>query len=391
MVAEYILWLRRQGRYREALALLEGCEAAGATGDRLSAALMFVVQMRHYLGDLSQTQVEMLNRAFLFAETDEQRSALLHELGRMLRAQGDLPGARATLERTLEINATVFGTEEHPSVATSLHELAGVLHAQGDLPGARATLERTLEIKARLYGSRDHYSTALSEMNLGFLLLEQGDPARAVALLRHAYQVFHSQLGPEHSYTQSLARWFADNISAIPDPVREATTQARTAAQRGDLAAAIEAQEQAVAHLRSTVADDRDTLVRLSMLLYNLAGYYSQAERWHDAVTALAEVVALDERTGHEDLASDRAALEQAQRMAAVTPEEHSRPEAAADALSHIQALADQARDAASAALRGEFDRYTLLAWLDEIAERAAADEIPLTHHGRSWQPTSRR
>ena len=549
MVEEYILWLRRQGRYREALALLEGCEAAGATGDRLSAALMFVVQMRSNLGDLSQTQVEMLNRALILAETDERRSDLLYELGGMLHAQGDLPGARATLERVLEIQATVFGTEEHPDVAAALHELAivlraqgdlpgaratlervleiqatvfgteehpdvataldalaivlhtqgdlpgaratleraleikatvfgteehpdvaaalhelarvlhtqgdlpgaratlervleiqatvfgteehphvaaalhelaGVLHDQGDLPGARATLERALEIqatvfgteehpdvaaslhalagvlrtqgdlsgaratleraleiKAQLYGSRDHYSTARSEMNLGLLLLEQGDTDRAVALLRHAYQVFHSQLGPEHPHTQSLARWFADSASATPDPVREATTQADAAAQRGDLAAAIEAQERAVAHLRSTAADDRDTLVGLSMLLYNLAQYYSQAERWHDAVTALAEVVALDERTGHEDLASDRAALEQAQRMAAATPEERSRFEAGADTLSQIQVLADQARDAAIAALRGEFDRHTLLALLDETAERAAADESP--------------
>jgi hypothetical protein len=43
MIEEYVLWLRRQGRYREALALLEGCEAAGVTGDRLSAALMLDV------------------------------------------------------------------------------------------------------------------------------------------------------------------------------------------------------------------------------------------------------------------------------------------------------------------------------------------------------------
>ncbi len=42
----------------------------------------------------------------------------------------DLPGARI-LERSLEIDALVHGTEEHPSVAASLHALAGVLQAQG--------------------------------------------------------------------------------------------------------------------------------------------------------------------------------------------------------------------------------------------------------------------
>ena len=89
-------------------------------------------------------------------------AASLHELAGVLRAQGDLPGARANLERVLEIHATVFGTEEHPDVATSLHELAGVLHAQGDLPGARANLERALEIHAAVFGTEEHPSVAAS-------------------------------------------------------------------------------------------------------------------------------------------------------------------------------------------------------------------------------------
>jgi Tetratricopeptide repeat len=84
-----------------------------------------------------------------------------------------------------------------------------VLHAQGDLSGARAKLERALEIDARVYGSRDLYSTAISEMNLGFIILEQGDTSRAIELLGHAYEVFRRQLGPEHPHTQSLARLFA--------------------------------------------------------------------------------------------------------------------------------------------------------------------------------------
>jgi tetratricopeptide (TPR) repeat protein len=206
-------------------------------------------------------------------------------------------------------------------------------------------------------------------MNLGFLLLEQGDNSQAVELLRHAYEVFRSQLGPEHPYTQSLARHFAGSTNAATDPVREATEQAR--------AAAIEAQERAVAHLRSTATDDPNTLVRLSVILYNLAGYYRQAGRWDDAVAALEEVVALDERTSHEDLASDREALEQARHMASLTPEERSGLEAAADASSRISDLADQAKDAAIAVLHGELDRETLIARLGEMAERAAADEPP--------------
>ena len=63
ILQEYVLRLRDQGCYREALALLEGCEAAGATGERLSAALMFIVQMRRQLGNRAPAQVQMLERS----------------------------------------------------------------------------------------------------------------------------------------------------------------------------------------------------------------------------------------------------------------------------------------------------------------------------------------
>ena len=75
--------------------------------------------------------------------------------------------------------------------------------------------------------------------------------------------------------------------------------------------------------------------------------------------------------------------------MAAATPEERSELAAAADPLVQIHTLANEARDAAIAVLRGELDRDTLLPSLDETAARAVQTS-PLTHHGRSSQPTSR-
>jgi hypothetical protein len=65
---------------------------------------------------------------------------------------------------------------------------------------------------------------------------------------------------------------------------------------------------------------DEETLVTLSVLLHNLAGYYQDAERYDDAVTALEEVVAIDERINHPDLAQDQQALAQARRLAEMTP-----------------------------------------------------------------------
>ena len=97
--------------------------------------------------------------------------------------------------------------------------------------------------------------------------------------------------------------------------------QAHNSAQRGDVQSAIQYQEQAVTLARGA-GEGRDELVKLSVKLYNLAGYYSGADRHDDAVKTLEEVVALDEKTGHSDLESDRQALEAARKNAALTPEE---------------------------------------------------------------------
>lgn len=135
----------------------------------------------------------------------------LHELARVFQSQGDLAGARDLLERSLRIKAKVYGSEDHPNVATSLHALARVLQAQGDLAGARDHLERVLRIEERIYGTRDHWSSAVTEQALAEVLLQQGDEndrPRVVQLLVHAYRTFKSQLGDDHPRTRVLAQLF---------------------------------------------------------------------------------------------------------------------------------------------------------------------------------------
>jgi hypothetical protein len=175
----------------------------------------------------------------------------------------------------------------------------------------------------------------------------------------------------------------------------------------------------------------REALVTLSVLLYNLSGYYQAAGRHEEAVAALEEVVALDERTGHPDLASDREALEAARRLAAMSPQEREAlqaaaaqaggvdsdieaelaqlaPEAraqleaaarefaqwleqmspeeraaqvaqmeAAARRTQIESLADQARDGAIAVLRGEAEREALIERIEGVAGQAAEGEAP--------------
>jgi tetratricopeptide (TPR) repeat protein len=122
-------------------------------------------------------------------------------------------------------------------------------------------------------------------------------------------------------------------MSATVEELKETVLTARQAAQAGRLDEAIELQKTAVTSVRQ-LEDDEESLVTLSVLLHNLAGYYQDAGQHDAAVTALEEVVAIDERIDHPDLAHDQQALVQARRLAEMTPAE-------------LEKLEQQARQAA--------------------------------------------
>ncbi|WP_437311698.1 tetratricopeptide repeat protein [Sorangium sp. So ce388] len=164
-------------------------------------------------------------------EEHPEVAASLHELGGVLRAQGDLAGAREALERSLAIEAKVHGTEEHPSVAASLHALGGVLKAQGDLAGAREALERSLAIEAKVHGTEEHPSVAASLHELGSVLRAQGDLAGARKALERSLAIEAKVHGTEEH----------------PDVAASLHELGGVLRTHGDLAGAREALERALA------------------------------------------------------------------------------------------------------------------------------------------------
>jgi tetratricopeptide (TPR) repeat protein len=80
---------------------------------------------------------------------------------------GELPAARATLERALAIEEAAYGPD-HPEVAMTLGNLGNVQRELGELPVVRATLERALAIFKTIYGA-DHPRVAMTLGNLGIL------------------------------------------------------------------------------------------------------------------------------------------------------------------------------------------------------------------------------
>jgi tetratricopeptide (TPR) repeat protein len=85
---------------------------------------------------------------------DVQTAWRRDELGRVLRALGDLTGARAQFESGLQIAEAALGSE-HPTLIVWLHNLGGVLRALRNLSGALALYQRALDIGEAALGSGD--------------------------------------------------------------------------------------------------------------------------------------------------------------------------------------------------------------------------------------------
>ena len=102
-------------------------------------------------------------------------SFVYDELGKLYQSKGQLDAAAEAPKQSVDIETRVKG-EDHRDVAASTHSLPGALKAQGDLPAARAHLERVLAIDEQVYGTRDHYSTAMTEVSLAILLQQPRNP-----------------------------------------------------------------------------------------------------------------------------------------------------------------------------------------------------------------------
>jgi hypothetical protein len=214
------------------------------------------------------------------------------------------------------------------------------------------------------------------------------------------------------------------------DSLAQAIAQTRAAVEQRDLPSAIAAQEQVVALVRQQGTSD-ESLQILFVQLINLANFYGAAGRFADAVKALEEAAALGERVKHPQLNTVQQMLESARHGAAMSPAELAQLKAERDAeeqrkaqeeqdaeaemeaqlaamppeqraqveaamreferkspeeqaeivqRAQIQSLADQVRDAAIAARRGQIPRDQLVPQLEQVVaqiEREQPEDSP--------------
>jgi tetratricopeptide (TPR) repeat protein len=433
--------------YEESLALKE------QLGDKQGKAASLHAMANVYVtrGDLSRA-LALYEESLVIDEQlgDKQgKAASLHAMANVYVTRGDLSRALALYEESLALKEQLGDKQ---GKAASLGQMANLFIAQGQLEQAETQLIQALNLANELQAID---LIAFNTVKLGQIAQARGERETALARYREGLAIFE-QLGMPRESQQvrdmiagldlTTSTGSAHRPGPSPerrgesnDPLAQAIGQARAAAAQGNLQQAIAFQSQA-AGLARAAGQERENLVTLSVLLYNLAGYYSQADRHEEAVQALEEVVALDEQTGHPDLESDRQALEAARRMASLSPEERAQarqpapnnqspitnhqsqdfesqlaaalaqvppeqraaaeaelrkaleayqrmsPEEQAALLEAAQSgqyeqVAVQARDAALAYLRRQAPRKDVLGFLDNAARQAAEGEAP----GSPW------
>ncbi|WP_322822484.1 CHAT domain-containing protein [Chloroflexus sp.] len=312
------------------------------------------------MGDLATAQ-RMIDLATPLAQTDEAlRSRVYHQQADVLVTRGDLDQALALYQQSLDLNDRLG--DVHGKSATLLM-MAQIMFMRGDhqqaLQQAYAALQTLERIGAAPDAAKAREIIALMEAACtqaggagGSAAAVSVTPARLLGMLiamvvqARGEQIHPDQVRAALTQLPPAAPWPAvrDALLAALDGTADAASHLLaaappllaqgTAAEQGDALAGIgnlgellsdraterQAREDAVAAFR-TAGDDRQSLISLSVALYNLAMCYVNQGEVAVAIPLLEEVVALDERTGHPDLAQDRATLEALRRHLAGLPE----------------------------------------------------------------------
>lgn len=202
LVRKYVLRLREQANYSEALRWLERVMEAGCDGDRQASALQLTVQMRVYLGERGDELHALLERASSFAETSDLKGSVLHERGSLLADQGKYGEAEALLRQSLSIDKASLG-EAHPSLYPTLASLSVALAGQGRAAEGESCLEQALTIAQRVHG-RDHPDVAQLLNLQAQHKAEMGSPD-APACARTALKALVGAFGEAHPLVQEVA------------------------------------------------------------------------------------------------------------------------------------------------------------------------------------------
>lgn len=138
-------------------------------------------------GDLTGARATLEEARTEFREIGDENGlgGALTNLGEVCRAEGDLPKAEGLYREALEIFRKL-GRKD--SEYATMNNLGGVLYQRGDFRGARKLFANLLDIRQE---AGDKVGVALAKTNLANVLRVQGELDRAIALHEQALAVFN--------------------------------------------------------------------------------------------------------------------------------------------------------------------------------------------------------
>lgn len=178
--------------------LLQDMGNYAAAREHLEQALTILRELNMPLGSATTDENSQFSGQALGGQ-HLQIAGCLNNLAVLLRAIGDLPGARRCLEEALAIQQQILG-QQHLDTAQSLNNLGRLLHEMADYPGAHHYLQEALAVYQQLLGQR-HPSVATTLHNLGALLQEVGNRLAAQNYYEQALAIRRRLLGEQHPAT----------------------------------------------------------------------------------------------------------------------------------------------------------------------------------------------
>jgi tetratricopeptide (TPR) repeat protein len=198
---------KEAGRFDEGRALYERSLAIvtardGPDCERAGVLLHNIGGLLHARGDLTAAEPPArraweLSRARL-GEDDPRTLADAAAYAAILEGLGRLAESETMQRRVLSVQVRLFG-DAHSEVAASLHNLAAICEAAGRLEEAESSYRRALAIRETLLG-RDAVDTALTCNNLGALLLKTRSVDEATRLFERACATLAAALPPGHPH-----------------------------------------------------------------------------------------------------------------------------------------------------------------------------------------------
>ena len=317
--------------YEESLALLE------QLGDKKgkAASLSNMAQVFLTRGDLDRA-LQLYEESTELSEQlgdKKGKAASLHQMAAVFLTRGDLDRALQLYEESL---ALLEQLGDKKGKAASLNQMANLFMMKEDFDSAEHSLNVSLELMQQLGYSA---GVSFSIVKLGQIAQARGDKETALTRYREGLAIFERMGMPEANQVRGMITSLdlppspSPERRGEPDPLAQAIGQARAAAERGDLPAAIQFQEGAVrlARERESGEQGKENSQTLFVQMVNLAQYYAMGEQFDNALALLDESLKMGEAIKHPELDAVRQIRDAIQKLSSMSPEERAQ-------LQHAQA-----------------------------------------------------